>query len=108
VKAFLSVRLDRARVFILAFALAGCSVEPTYHHPDMPMPTAWRNTAPASPDWPRVEWWQDFGSTQLDDFMAQAKAGNDDIAAAIARVRQAALFRAVPRAPLSIMNTHPS
>jgi outer membrane protein, multidrug efflux system len=74
---------------ILLLALGGCSVVPTYHHPDLPQPTAWRNTAPASVDWPRVDWWQDFGSMQLDGFMAQAKAGNDDIAAAIARVRQA-------------------
>jgi multidrug efflux system outer membrane protein len=36
-----------------------------------------------------VDWWQDFGSTQLNDFMSQAKTSNDDLAAAIARVRQA-------------------
>lgn len=36
-----------------------------------------------------MDWWQDFGSAQLNAFMSQAKAGNDDIAAAIARVRQA-------------------
>jgi outer membrane protein, multidrug efflux system len=74
---------------IVLFVLDGCSVGPQYRHPDMPVPTAWRNSAPAPADWPRVDWWQDFGSAQLDDFMTQAKAGNDDIAAAIARVRQA-------------------
>jgi multidrug efflux system outer membrane protein len=74
---------------ILLLALGGCSVVPTYRRPDLPPPTAWSNTAPASVDWPRVDWWQDFGSMQLNGFMAQAKAGNDDIAAAIARVRQA-------------------
>jgi multidrug efflux system outer membrane protein len=77
-------------VFAIALlTLGGCSVGPTYHHPDMPLPTAWRNCAPAAQDWPQVDWWQDFGSAQLNDFMSQAKVGNDDIAAAIARVRQA-------------------
>jgi multidrug efflux system outer membrane protein len=86
------VRSSRTWVFasaILLLVLDGCSVGPQYRHPDMPVPTAWRNAAPAPADWPRVDWWQDFGSAQLNDFMTQAKGGNDDIAAAIARVRQA-------------------
>jgi NodT family efflux transporter outer membrane factor (OMF) lipoprotein len=51
---------------------------------------AWQ-TVPAdtSPDWPQSDWWHGFGSTQLDDYIARAQAANDDIAAAIARVREA-------------------
>jgi multidrug efflux system outer membrane protein len=53
-------------------------------------PAAWQNVPPStSPDWPQTDWWHGFGSTQLDDYIARAQAGNDDIAAAIARVREA-------------------
>ncbi len=50
----------------------------------------WQN-APAgvSADWPAADWWHSFGSAQLDDYIARAQSGNDDIAAAIARIRQA-------------------
>jgi outer membrane protein, multidrug efflux system len=53
-------------------------------------PVVWQN-APAgvSADWPAADWWHSFGSAQLDDYIARAQSGNDDIAAAIARVRQA-------------------
>jgi NodT family efflux transporter outer membrane factor (OMF) lipoprotein len=51
---------------------------------------AWQNVpADTSPDWPQSDWWHGFGSTQLDDYIARAQAANDDIAAAIARVREA-------------------
>ena len=39
--------------------------------------------------WPSAEWWRGFGSTQLNDLIAQAQKANDDIASAVARVRQA-------------------
>jgi NodT family efflux transporter outer membrane factor (OMF) lipoprotein len=74
---------------ILLFGLAGCSVGPTYRHPDLAPPNAWRSPASAAPAWPADDWWQGFGSTQLNDFIAQGKLANDDIAAAIARVREA-------------------
>jgi outer membrane protein, multidrug efflux system len=53
-------------------------------------PVVWQN-APAgvSADWPAADWWHSFGSAQLDDYIARAQSGNDDIAAAIARIRQA-------------------
>jgi NodT family efflux transporter outer membrane factor (OMF) lipoprotein len=46
---------------------------------------------PAAPvaAWPSAEWWRGFGSPQLDDLIAQAQRANDDIGAAVARVRQA-------------------
>ncbi|MCB4824094.1 efflux transporter outer membrane subunit [Roseicella aerolata] len=45
---------------------------------------------PASPpEWPAPDWWRGFGAPELDTLMAVAMAANTDIAAAIARVRQA-------------------
>jgi len=90
VTALITARIDRARLIgILMLGMAGCSVGPTYHKPAMQAPTAWRTPTPAPQDWPTADWWQGFGSTQLNEYMTQAKLANDDLAAAIARVHQA-------------------
>jgi outer membrane protein, multidrug efflux system len=75
----------------LALSLGACSVEPAYHHPTVATPVTWQNVPPAgvSADWPAADWWHSFGSAQLDDYIARAQSANDDIAAAIARVREA-------------------
>jgi len=39
--------------------------------------------------WPSTDWWRGFGSPELDDLIEQARTNNFDIAAAIARIRQA-------------------
>ncbi|MGH8230186.1 MAG: efflux transporter outer membrane subunit, partial [Steroidobacteraceae bacterium] len=77
---------------LLALGLGAdaCSVEPAYRHPAVSTPTTWQQ-APASlrSEWPAAEWWHEFGSDPLDRLITQAQTGNDDIAAAIARVREA-------------------
>ncbi|MGO9593082.1 MAG: efflux transporter outer membrane subunit [Steroidobacteraceae bacterium] len=77
-------------LFGLALSSGACSVGPAYRHPTVATPVVWQN-APAgvSADWPAADWWHSFGSAQLDDYIARAQSGNDDIAAAIARIRQA-------------------
>jgi multidrug efflux system outer membrane protein len=50
--------------------------------------------------WPSADWWQGFGSPQLNDLIAQARKANDDIASAIARVRQADAQVLIAGAPL--------
>jgi len=50
--------------------------------------------------WPSAEWWRGFGSPQLDDLIDQAKTANDDIGAAVARVRQADAQTQISGAPL--------
>ncbi len=74
--------------FAAACLLAGCSVGPTYHRPATAIPKAWTNAA-ATGSWPSAHWWKSFGSARLDTLMAEAHAANFDVAAAIARVRQA-------------------
>lgn len=44
----------------------------------------------AKADWPRTDWWQQFGDTQLDQLIRAALKDNPDLAAAEARVRLAA------------------
>lgn len=88
--ALFTARIDCACLIgALMLAMVGCSVGPAYRQPDIAVPTAWRNPVPMPQEWPAADWWKGFGSTQLDDFMVQAKGANDDLAAAIARVQQA-------------------
>ena len=74
--------------------MAGCSLAscgllgPHYKRPDIPAPQAWRGSPETSP-WLSEEWWQGFDSSTLNDLMEQARAANDDIGAAVARIRQA-------------------
>jgi outer membrane protein, multidrug efflux system len=67
----------------------GCSVGPAFQHPDTNSPTAWRTADGDQAAWPEADWWRGFGSSQLDELIAQAEAANYDLAAAIARVREA-------------------
>ena len=49
---------------------------------------AWREGA-ADGAWPGRDWWRGFGSEELDLLIAKAERNNEDLAAAIARVREA-------------------
>ena len=54
------------------------------------MPVQFRATeATEAAAWPSDDWWRGFNSTELNALIEQARAQNFDIAAAIARVRQA-------------------
>jgi multidrug efflux system outer membrane protein len=97
---------------LICTAVAACSVGPTYHRPDIAPPTQWHEgpdatagspaagwPAPASP-WPEAGWWHGFGSPQLDELIAEAERNNDDLAGAIARVREADAQVRIAGAPL--------
>ncbi len=69
-------------------ALAACSVGPDYHRPEQPAPQAWSNQDRAGA-WPAATWWRGFHSPTLMTLLDQARRANPDLAAAVARVRQA-------------------
>jgi outer membrane protein, multidrug efflux system len=72
--------------------LSACSVGPAYKRPDIPPPSQWHESAGGDGSasvWPAAEWWHGFGSAKLDDYIAQAQQSNDDLAGAIARVKEA-------------------
>ena len=82
--------MARRLILLLPVLLAACNLGPDYQAPDLPKPGAWRSPpADSSELWPSADWWQGFGSQQLDRYMASAKTANFDLAAAVARVRQA-------------------
>ena len=80
--------------------LAACNLGPRYRHPDIP-PAAWRaDEVSGQAAWPSAEWWRGFSSPQLDALIEEAQHANDDIAAAIARVREADAQARIAGAPL--------
>ena len=96
--------ISRARVRIGLAALgllAGCDLGPDYRSPAVELPPGWRATeASAAAAWPSSVWWRAFRSPTLDGLIAQARAQNFDIVAAIARVRQADAQVRIAGAPL--------
>jgi len=110
-----------SRLVLLAAAflggIGGCTVGPRYHRPNIAPPDAWKTDirqppeasnvgaagasgATSAPLWPSSQWWRGFKSSQLDDLIAQAQRTNDDLAAAVARVREADAQVKIAGAPL--------
>lgn len=87
----------------LLLALAGCAVGPDYHRPQVDMPAAYKEAAPALPagqagSWQqarpaesalRGQWWKIFGDPTLDALETQAQDANQSLKAAAARLGQA-------------------
>lgn len=48
--------------------------------------------ASAGAEWPDLEWWRDYGDSQLDQLIAEALAGSPDLSIAMARVRRAEAY----------------
>jgi NodT family efflux transporter outer membrane factor (OMF) lipoprotein len=95
-------RLWQAAAAAVALAIGGCSLGPAYHRPSIPPPPAWSTpTASQMPQgWPSADWWSGFHSAELARLMASGRAANDDLAAAIARVREADYQVTISTAPL--------
>ncbi len=75
---------------VAIFLLGGCSLGPDYAAPVIDMPAAFRATPQTAVQaWPAADWWRGFNSPPLDALIGDAQANSFDIAAAIARVRQA-------------------
>ncbi len=82
-------------------ALCGCHLGPDYQRPVSAIPATWQQAPPGTmAAWPPPDWWRAFGSPQLDALMNRAHAGNLDLLAAAARVRQADAQARVAGAPL--------
>jgi multidrug efflux system outer membrane protein len=89
------------KAIALAALLAGCDIGHDYKRPSLDLPEAYRATMqPTSATWPAADWWRGFRSTELDGLIETARVYNFDIAAAIARVRQADAQVRIAGAPL--------
>lgn len=75
-----------AAAALLAFT--GCALQPP--KPAVPeVPAAFQNGSSGAAAWPAKDWYQGFGSTELDGLIAEAEHANLDLAAARARLIQA-------------------
>ena len=89
------------RALLLAFAVTGCTLGPAYQRPPVDVPAAFAATpATAEAAWPAEEWWRGFNSSELDALIAAARANNQDLAAAAARIVQADAQVGISSAPL--------
>ena len=96
-----SRRSGRALCVALALVLGSCSLGPRYARPDLAPPTHWIATNPtAVADGLSPEWWRAYGSPELDALIERARGANDDLGAAIARVREADAQRRIAGAGL--------
>jgi outer membrane protein, multidrug efflux system len=92
--------LRRAALVGLAPMVAACTIVTPDPVPTLAPPAAYREAAAATVAWPAPDWWRGFGSAELDRLIARAQAGNFDIAAARARIRQADAQATIAGAPL--------
>lgn len=63
-------------------------------------PPAWQSPVSAKPEKTRQQWWATFGSPELESLIAEAQLGSHDLAAAVARVRQAQATAVIAGGPL--------
>ena len=85
----------RARAIVLSAALllAGCTVGPDYHRPELSVPSEFRGRAPDAPAGGQslgdVAWWHIFQDETLQSLIRTTLAENYDVRIAAARVLQA-------------------
>lgn len=80
-----------ASLSVTAILLAGCAVGPDYISPRIALPASWSSSTAEAPARPveLAAWWQRLGDKDLNALIEEAVAGNLDVAAAKAKIRQA-------------------
>ncbi len=96
-----SLSMNRTLALVALLSLSACSLTPTLTKPELPLPPSY-SAAISDPDAQAVnaQWWQRFGSAELDALMVEALAANHDLAAAVARIEQSRASAKAARASL--------
>ncbi|MHC6226520.1 efflux transporter outer membrane subunit [Pseudomonas sp. X10] len=84
----------------LALALSACSSPPGKPQSGIQPPANWYSPSATALQQQQQQWWRSFASPELDQLITQARAGSYDVAAAVARVRQARAAAVVAGGPL--------
>ncbi len=101
----MKIVLRHAALGVASLLLAACSMTPTLEQPELPLPARYASAklaaeASAGAQPVSAQWWQRFGSTELDQLMTEALAANHDLAAALIRIEQSRASVRVARAAL--------
>src|SRR5690348_5197836 len=83
---------------LLPLALAGCTVGPDYHRPDVPMPAHYSTTQPSAQTAPPADlsrWWETFQDPTLDSLVGRAVRSNLDLQVAQARLLESRAQRQI-------------
>ena len=70
-------------------ASGGCLLGPHYQRPDVEMPSSYREVPATAAQSLDSEWWTLFGDATLNQLEEQARAANQDLQVAMARVAEA-------------------
>ena len=84
----------------VAGLLAGCDMGPAYRPDSGSVPPAFRVSSDSPTVWPDEAWWRGFDNATLNALIADARVHNPDIAASVARIRQADAQLRIAGAPL--------
>ncbi len=84
----------------LALLLAACTTAPEHIDANLDLPDQWTVAQPHITSSLDTAWWQQFGSEELVGLVKAAQANSYDLAAAVARVQQAAALARIAGAPL--------
>ncbi len=99
-------RFQRARLLAtvgVVAMLAACSLVPDYIKPKEKLPDAYRHDVKAESALvpaPNSHWWENFGSSELNDLVTRALASNQQLKAALVRVNEAEAQARLSRASL--------
>jgi NodT family efflux transporter outer membrane factor (OMF) lipoprotein len=81
----------------ILLTLSACKVGPNYRRPDAPVPTAYKELPPGTPEWKpssprdtadRGRWWSIFDDHELDDLERQVNVSNQNVKEFEAEYRQ--------------------
>lgn len=92
----------KAHLTLLAASLllAACATPASAPDSGIQPPSTWQNLDTPSAQAVNLQWWTHFGSPQLNRLIEQARLDSHDLAAAMARVRQAQASAVIAGAPL--------
>jgi NodT family efflux transporter outer membrane factor (OMF) lipoprotein len=85
------IGLRKSIAGMMALSLASCSLIPDYQRPDVQSPAHWRGGNGQEESSPAItrDWWTQFGSSELESLMLSALEHNNDLRAALHRIKQA-------------------
>ncbi|MGY2295497.1 efflux transporter outer membrane subunit [Pseudomonas yamanorum] len=87
-------------LFSLCLLLSACSATVPPAQNGVQAPDNWHSPSTQGTALQSTQWWTTFGSPELDRIIAQARSTSFDLAAAVARVRQAQAGAAIAGGPL--------